>query len=556
MLADRVIPAMDTSLADMVAPSAPDYLSRGIWSGLPIGAQLAEVVRRVPAKTAVVDRLGTRRVSYAELDALANRFARSLRELGVGRGDVVAVQLPNCLEFVVIALGASKVGAVINPMVPAYRAKELAFMVGLTEAKLVVTPTTYRRFDHAAMILDVAQRVETAFEHIAIDVDADVDDDRPGWIDRLEAWSDAPVEPHSDASAVAVIVFTSGTESNPKAVMQTDHLLNANVRAVWDELSMDESDIVWMPSPIGHATGFTFGVRFALVNGATLVLQDRWSGAEAVDLVETERPTFTLAATIFLQEMLNEADQRPAVDLSSLTRGFGCGGAAIPSELVRRARDRGFTVLRLYGQSETEIATTTRVTDSWQKLTETDGSPVGHTLVEIRDADDAVVGAGAEGEIFVRGPGTCAGYFKDAQRTKEKFDSGWVRTGDIGRLDEDGFLTVIGRKSEVIIRAGVNIAPREIEEEILQYPEVSEVAVIGVPDERLGELVCACVILVDEATLTLADVVERMRATGVATYKLPQRLEVLASFPMTSSGKVQRASLAGLLGQADSGPTS
>jgi acyl-CoA synthetase (AMP-forming)/AMP-acid ligase II len=321
--------------------------------------------------------------------------------------------------------------------------------------------------------------------------------------------------------------------------MHTEQTANFSVRVAYDDLGLGPDDVVWMPSPVGHSTGFNYGLRFALYHGLPLVLQDAWDGDEAVALVRRERCSYTLAATTFLQDLV-AASTRAGVRLDTL-RCFGCGGAPVPPELVTAAGQRGIGVLRLYGSTEVLVGTWNRPGSPEAKRTGTDGTAMSHVELEVRSEDGTVCAPGEAGELFVRGPDTCVGFFDDAERTAATFDAdGWVRSGDLVTIDDDGYLTVVGRKKEIIIRGGLNIAPREIEELLVGFPEVERAAVIGLPDDRLGERSCACVVLHEGAALDLEETVARLRATGLAAYKLPERLEVLDALPTTASGKVQK----------------
>jgi acyl-CoA synthetase (AMP-forming)/AMP-acid ligase II len=376
------------------------------------------------------------------------------------------------------------------------------------------TPSTYRGYDHVVATADAIAESGCRIEHVVVD-------------DGLPTGTPPPPGPEH-AAAVSELIFTSGTEAAPKAIMHTEQTANFSVRVAYSDLGMSATDVVWMPSPIGHSTGFNYGVRFALYHGLPLVLQDRWDAAVACDLVSTEGAGYTLASTTFLQDLVGEAERR-ATALPCMQR-FGCGGAPVPPGLVRRAEGRGLGVLRLYGSTEVLVATWNRPWSPADKKVSTDGVAMTGVEVEVR----------GDGEIFIRGPNTCVGFYLDPERTGATFDDGWVRSGDLATMDDDGYLTVVGRKKEIIIRGGMNITPREIEELLLGFEEVDRAAVVGLPDERLGERVCACVVLRPGAALELDEVVARLRRTGVATYKLPERLAVLDSLPMTASGKVQK----------------
>ncbi|HXP32516.1 MAG TPA: AMP-binding protein, partial [Acidimicrobiales bacterium] len=310
-------------------------------------------------------------------------------------------------------------------------------------------------------------------------------------------------------------------------------------RVAYAFLGLGPDDVVWMPSPVGHSTGFNYGVRFAVYHGLRLVLQDLWSASAAVELIERERCSYTLAATTFLQDLVAEAAGRSA-HLETL-RSFGCGGAPVPPELVDAAAGVGIGVLRLYGSTEVLVGTWNRPSSPAAKRRLTDGSPLTHVEIETRDDDGRPRPPGEPGELYVRGPNTCVGFFDDATRTAATFvGDGWVRSGDLVTIDGDGYLTVVGRKKEIVIRGGINIAPREIEDLLVSFPEVERAAVVGLPDPRLGERCCACLVLAPGAQMDLATVISRLRDTGLATYKLPERLEILDALPTTASGKIQK----------------
>lgn len=496
------------ALEDLVTPPerAAAYVAAGWWDDVTL---CDRVVAADPAALAVVDAAG--RHTYGELVADAARLAAALAGNGVGAGDVVSIQLPNRYEAVVAAVATLSLAAVVNPLLPNYRHKELAHVFRTAGPKAIFTPATHLGFDHVALVQGVVAETGVAPHHVVVDGPLALD---------------GPAGPLGTgvASAVSEVIFTSGTEATPKAIMHTERTAGFSVRIAYADLGMGPDDVVWMPSPVGHSTGFNYGVRFALHHGLPLVLQDRWEPAEAARLVAAEGCTYTLAATTFLQDLVRLGQPLPSL------RYFGCGGAPVPPDLVRAAAGLGIGVLRLYGSTEVLVGTWNRPDSPEQKKTDTDGRAMSHVELDLDD-----------GELLVRGPNTCVGFFADPERTAATFSrEGWVRSGDLVELDDDGYLTVVGRKKEIIIRGGLNIAPREIEELLVAFPEVERAAVVGVPDERLGERMCACVVLCEGASLDLETVVTRLEATGLAKYKLPQRLEVLDALPTTASGKVQK----------------
>lgn len=550
ILSEGLVVEMDKALAGHIMPRQAEFVASGIWDDERFGLSVAERAAANPNNEAVVDRKGKRRITYGELDVLSNQAANLLIDAGVEPGDVVAVQLPNCIEAAVLGVAISKAGAIVNPMMTLYREKELKHMLGTTRAKVIFTPDFYRKCSHRDLLARVAGELDHELKTIVVDVPDNDADGPSGWLDSLSQWPDAPVAVARSSADVSVVLFTSGTENAPKAVMHTEQTLNSNIRAGWKGFEMGDDEVCWMPSPVGHSTGYAWGIRFALQNGAKLILQDRWTPEEGVATVERERPTYSLSATIFLTDMLSIAEQR-AVDLSSL-RVFGCGGAPVPAEVVNAAADNGINVLRLYGQTETEVATMNTPSCSLEKLINTDGAALEGFKVEIRDENGESLPVGTEGELCVTGPGVSVGYFRLPEQTLSKFRNGWVHTGDIAVMDEDGYITIVGRKSEIIIRGGLNITPREVEEAIIPIKGVSAVAIIGLPHNRLGEQCCACIIPEEGFEITLDNICDELRSRGVSAYKLPERLEIFEEFPMTASGKVQRHNLAKILKAKDS----
>jgi acyl-CoA synthetase (AMP-forming)/AMP-acid ligase II len=522
------------------------YEAAGLWDGTTLAGQVSAHAAATPDALAVVDAAG--RHTYGSLAGDAAAVATAMRSRGLAAGDVVSIQLPNRYETVVAAVAAQSVGAVINPLLPNYRQHELVNVFRTAPPRMIFTPGDYRGFDHWGLVgAVVAASGAPAPAHVVVG-------DAPGpsalAFESLLGDGADPLEA-GVASDVSELIFTSGTEARPKAIMHTEQNANFSVRVAWDDLGVGPGDVVWMPSPLGHSTGFNYGLRFALYHGLPLVLQDRWSGSDAADLVAAERCSYTLAATTFLQDLVEEAGRR-GVALDSL-RLFGCGGAPVPPRLVDAAGAAGVQVLRLYGSTEVLVATWNRPSSGERQRRETDGRPMSHVEIALvgDDGDDdhpVEVAVGEPGELLVRGPSTCAGYYADPERTTATFlPGGWVRSGDVlvRTKDDHGddFVTVVGRKKEIIIRGGLNIAPREIEDLLGGFAEVERAAVVGLPDDRLGERMCACVVLRPGTSLTFDDMVARLRDAGLATYKLPERLEVLDALPATASGKIQKHEL-------------
>jgi acyl-coenzyme A synthetase/AMP-(fatty) acid ligase len=544
-----VVNAQWVAPVDAVTSSATRqrYLAEGLWDETTLAGRVIHHGSTSPDAIAVTDDAG--RYSYGRLCSDAAAVAASLTELGVEPGTVVSVQLPNRYEFAVLAVAAQSIGAVINPLLPNYRARELRGVFTTAAPRVVVTPADYRGFDHRSLVSEVAEATGVRPHHIV--VGGAPGPDATAYAQLLSP-TDSPLH-GGRADAVSELIFTSGTEARPKAIMHTEQTANFSVRIAHDDLGLGGDDVVWMPSPLGHSTGFNYGMRFALYHGLRLVLQDRWDGEAAADLVVREQCSYTMAAATFLQDLVEAAD-RVGRSLGTL-RYFGCGGSAVPPALVDAAHNRGVHVLRLYGSTEVLVATWNRPGSGPEHRRGTDGRPMTHVDIEVRGDGGDPVGPDQPGELAVRGPNTCVGYFDDRERTAATFVDGWVLSGDLVTKDEDDYVTVVGRKKEIIIRGGLNITPREIEELLALFPEVERAAVVGLPDDRLGERMCACVVLHRGARLDLVTTVDRLKDQGLATYKLPERLEIVERIPTTASGKITKHELIRSLVQTDNDQT-
>ena len=485
------------------------------------------------------------RWSYRTVAEKVDCVARNLALAGITKGDVVSAQLPNWAEFLVIHLAATRLGAVTNPLLPIYRGKELTYILGLARSKVAFLPNTFRGFNYTDLYREFRPKLP-ALEHLYVIGDECPDDMLPfeGLLKDPPVGT-AQLKPvKHDGNDITILMFTSGTELVPKGVMHSHNTLMFTNTTITNTHGLTADEVFWCPSPISHATGIEWGMRQAIVLGGTLILQEIWDAETALDLIENERCTFTTGATPFAS-MLLELPTLDRRDLSSF-RTFVCGGATIPRQLGEDLFKRtGCTLIPVWGMSECFAATTATRDDPSDKKWGTDGRAIaGAECVIFDDERKKVLPAGEVGEIGTRGPHVCLGYFKDAERTKDTFSpDGWLFSNDLGTMDERGFLRVVGRKKDIINRGGLKVSAREVEDLLLQHPSVLAVAVVGVPDARLGEKSCAFVVPRAGETPTLADLVAFLERRGLAKYKLPEFASIVAEFPMTPTGKIQKFKL-------------
>jgi cyclohexanecarboxylate-CoA ligase len=511
-----------------------DHVAAGSWTGACVDDGLRASARRAPAGTAVVDR--DRRVTFGELDRLADRAAALLHGLGVGRGDVVSFQLPNWLEAAVLYHATARIGAISNPIVPIYRHREVGFILGQARSRVLVVPAQFRGFDYPAMVADLRPALPD-LDHVLV-----VDGAGGGsFADALagvpEDAAPPELEPARAGSDPVLLLYTSGTESRPKGVLHTHDTLVYECASIARLYDVTACDVVFMPSPVTHITGLLYGLQLPFTLGAPVVLLDAWSVPAALALIERERCSFTVGATPFLHGIVHAPDLAEH-DVSSL-RVFVCGGADIPPALIRdAARRTSMLATRVYGSTECPTATGTAPGEPLALHAETDGAPIGPTEIRVVDDDGGVLAPPAVGNLQVRGPDLCIGYRDPALNAAAFTGDGWFRTGDLAEIDADGRLRIAGRVKDIIVRGGENLSAKEIENLLFEHPDVREVAVVAFPDPVLGERACAYV--VGEPDLTLEAVVAFLRTRGVANQKLPERLRLVGELPKTASGKVQK----------------
>jgi cyclohexanecarboxylate-CoA ligase len=518
----------------------------GFWVDKNYDTFLQQTIAATPEKLALLaersDRAEPRRFSYSELGDLIARAAAALNRLGVGRGDVVSVQLPNWWEFAVIALASFRVGAVVNPLMPIFRERELSYMLGFAETKLLVVPKTFRNFDHEAMAHSLRPTLPQ-LEHVVV-----VDGEGPNNFEKALLSGVERLGPSAigeigalPPDEMAVLMFTSGTTGSPKGVMHCLNTLMACNIALAGRFALDSSDTMLVCSPLGHMTGFAAGMLLGLKIGASIVFQDIWEPKRGVAIMAKEGVTYSAGAATFLADMC-EAVASGAPKPMRLQK-FLCAGAPIPPALIDRVyRELGFKVCSLWGMTESLSSTLTEPERALEKSSKTDGRPLEGVAVQVLRIDGGVAPAGETGLLKVRGAQMCLGYYKRADL--EPYDAGgWFDTGDLAYMDEEGYIRINGRIKDVIIRGGENVPVVEIENLLFKHPAVLAAAMVGYPDPRLGERACAFLALRGGHALDLAGVQAYMAEHKVAKQYWPERIQIVANLPMTPAGKVKKFQL-------------
>lgn len=515
-----------------LTPDIIEAMTRpGLWEGNLVDESVRVAALISPDGVAVIDRGAA--WTFAEIDALVDRTAGLMEHLGVGAGDVVSWQLPNWVEAVVVHHAAIRAGAISNPIVPIYRDHELAFILGQARSRIFFLPKSFRGYDYASMAGRLAGALPD-LEHVVVVPD----EPRRGRVSYLGAESDLrPVVSRTpSADDVALLLYTSGTTADPKGAMHSHNTLDYENRSIANLYGLTSEDVVFMPSPLTHITGILYGAHLPFMLGATVVLQHTWDSDAAVELVRRHGCTFSVGATPFLHGLLTHSR-----DVPTSIRVFACGGADVPPNLIMDATKRlGGFYTRIYGSTEFPTAVSAAPGDPLDKCAHTDGRPIDQAQVRVVGHSGEPLGPGLEGDLQVAGPETFLGYLDPELNVDSFTEDGWFRTGDRAVLDADGYLTITGRVKDIIIRGGENLSAKEVEDHVYGHPAVDDVAVVGFPDPVLGERVCAFVVLAPGAVLPLAELSTYLVGAGIATQKLPERLEFIDELPRTASGKIQK----------------
>jgi fatty-acyl-CoA synthase len=504
--------------------------------GETIGDNLARTAARFPDNEAVVDVPSGRRWTYRQLDEWARHIAGGLASIGVSKGDRVGIWSPNCPEWVALQYATAYCGAILVNINPAYRLTELEYVLRQSGIRTLVSATAYKTSDYRSMVNEVRDGIDALTNVVFIGEDS--------W-DELERGEFEPVP--LDFDDPINIQYTSGTTGFPKGATLSHHNILNNGFFVGELLDYSEADRVCLPVPFYHCFGMVLGNLAATTHGSTIVIPaPAFDPAAALQAVQDERCTSLYGVpTMFIAE-LNLADFN-SYELSSLRTGL-MAGSPCPVEIMKRVQSEMHMaeVGIAYGMTETSpVSTQTRIDDDLDRRTATVGRVMPHVEIKVVDpATGAVVPRATAGEFCTRGYSVMLGYWNEPDKTAEAIDgSRWMHTGDLAVMREDGYVNIVGRIKDMIIRGGENIYPREIEEFLYSHPDIEDVAVIGVPDERYGEEIMAWVRMRPGAQPLDTASLRQFCEGRIAHNKIPRYVKTVEAFPMTVTGKVRKGEM-------------
>jgi len=512
------------------------YVDAGWWRDDTVGQMVAGAIRARPELTVKI-RSSVRpwTGTFADVLEAACRMAGGLRARGVGAGDVVAFQLPNWIEAAVTFWAAALLGAVVTPIVHFYGPKEVAYILRRTAVRALITADRFGHQDYIAALEEFRTRVPS-LELVAVVGDGPV----PPWaipFDQLLDGEPMTAPAVVDPSSPALIAYTSGTTADPKGVVHSHRTIGFEIRQL--AAMQTGNPPLLVGAPVGHAIGMLSGLLLPVWKGEPINLIDVWNPGAVLAAMLEDGVASGSGATFFLTSLLDHPDCTDE-HLKLMSR-IGLGGSPVPGAVTERMASLGISAIRSYGSTEHPSTTGSRHEEPEAKRHYTDGRPLLGVELRLVDEGGADVASGERGEILSRGPDCCIGY-TDPALTASNFDAeGWFATGDVGVLDEDGYLTIVDRKKDIIIRGGENISALEVEEMLMRIPGVAEAAVVAAPDKRLGERVCAFVRLTEgSAPIDLAEVRAQLQSAGLARQKWPEELKLVPELPRTPSGKVKK----------------
>ncbi len=521
-----------------VEPLKLHYRSLGLWQDDPVHRIVERHAQRAPDRLAAADQEHT--FTYGELATASRRLATWLADLELPPGTPVAFQTPSSALLPVVHMACDRADLIFVPLTDSFKERELRHLLRMSRAAVAFVPDRGDDRDRYSMVAGMRDDLPDLRVLAGIDGRADLT------LERL--ISDGPAEDISlnqDADAPRHCMITSGTTELSRISLWTGNNLWFFLSSYRDFVEMTDQDVALGLAPAnGGSTGYVFPVLAPLLFGATSVLLHRWDVDAALDEFARLSPTLATAIPTQILQLLNRSEELQGA--ASSLRAFNNAGAPLPAEAAARVEELlGCRVQTSYGASDGGVPAMTRISDPTEKRHGSVGRPLDHTEIRLVDVDLADVAPGEPGEVLWRNATKSFGYLNDDERTAATFwEDGWYRSGDVGVIDEDGYLHIVGRRKDMILRGGRNISPAEIEQLLLRSGEIAEVGVIGVPDDIYGEVICACVVPTPGASPTLESLRSHLVALGTESYKLPDRVEVLERLPRNAGEKLDKRALA------------
>lgn len=508
-----------------------------------IGENLWSTVQQFPTNTAIIDLQQNTRISYLDFWNLTSKLAKSILSFGLKKGDRIGICCPNRFEWTIIQYASSRIGIVLVNLNPAYQVRELHYVINHANIKLLFTVEQFKKSNYKTMLQRISPLCNSMEKCIYIDQE---------WELFLEAGVDITDEQLNDFENSTHylepinIQYTSGTTGTPKGVTLTHHNILNNGFFIGRRLNYSEKDRVCIPVPLFHCFGMVIGNLACTSHGATMILPgDSFDPAATLEAVEQEKATSLYGVpTMFISELQHLNHHQ--YDLNSLRTGV-MAGSPCPEEIMKQVKDKMHLseITVCYGMTETSpVSTQTQIGAPLNKQVSTVGTIQDHLEVKVIDKQTGeIVELLQEGEICTRGYSVMQGYWNNEDATKEVIDEeGWMHTGDLGFIDEEGYLTVSGRMKDLIIRGGENISPREVEEFLYTHPAIEDVQVIGVPNFVFGEVVMAWIKLKEGSVVTEQDLKSYCKGK-IAHFKIPHYWKFVTNFPMTVSGKIRKVEM-------------
>ena len=531
--------------------------------GMTIGDAFDLTVQKFPNNEAIVSCHQEVRYTYLQLQEKVNQCAKAFMALGIEKGDRVGIWSPNCVEWLIVQVATAKVGIILVNINPSYRLTELEYALNQSECKCIVIADKFKTSDYAQMIYDLAPEIQSSngepcdcekFPHLkqVISLAAEKQEGLLMWTDFMERGNNINDTSLADQQAQLSfddpinIQYTSGTTGYPKGATLSHHNILNNGYLVTKMQKFTDQDRLIIPVPLYHCFGMVMGNLGCISHGATMIYaSDSFDPVKVLEAVEAEKATALYGVpTMFFAE-LNHPDFSK-YDLSSLRTGV-MAGSLCPSELMKRVNNEMNMkeVEIAYGMTETSpVSTQTRHDAPFGKRVSTVGSIMPHTEIKIINPETKqVVPIGEKGELCTRGYCVMLGYWNDPEKTADAIDSArWMHTGDLATMDEDGYISIVGRIKDMIIRGGENVYPKEIEEFLSKHELIDNVQVIGIPDEKYGEEICAWVQLKSGSQLTVEEI--KAYCDGQIThFKIPKYIKFVEEYPMTVTGKIRKVEM-------------